>query len=95
MYTKALAAKPANETAGALYSNRAACWQSLQEYKKACEDAEECIRVRPDWLKGHFRKGTALCSLKQFDDAQRAFKEALKLAPDSDEVKDKLQAVNT
>ncbi len=43
-----------------LYSNRSAALLQLKKAAKALEDAEECIRRRPDWEKGHFRKGLAL-----------------------------------
>jgi len=41
-------------------SNRSAALLSLHKVSKALSDAEECIRMRPDWDKGHFRKAAAL-----------------------------------
>lgn len=93
-YTKAIEVDPNCEAAGALYSNRAASWQSLGKYEKARKDSDDCIRVRPDWLKGYFRKDVALESLTQLDDAQKAFQQALKVEPNSDEVMEKLQGIN-
>lgn len=37
-------------------SNRSAALLSLAKTTKAVADAEECIRLRPDWDKGYFRK---------------------------------------
>ncbi|CCW59905.1 unnamed protein product [Phytomonas sp. EM1] len=93
-YTKAIATNPNAEAAGSLYSNRAACWQCLGEYDKAMEDSEQCIKMRPDWLKGYFRKGLALQSMNRLDEAQKTFQEALKVEPHNQEVMDKLQAIN-
>lgn len=93
-YTKAIAENPNGEPAGAVYSNRAASWQGLGNFQKALEDSEQCIRVRPDWLKGYFRKGVALQSMDRLDEAQGAFSQALKTEPNNQEVMEKLQAVN-
>ncbi|CCW67125.1 unnamed protein product [Phytomonas sp. Hart1] len=93
-YTKAIATNPKPEAAGSLYSNRAASWQFLGEFEKSIADSEMCIQMRPDWLKGYFRKGTALQSLNKLDESQRVFQEALKVEPTNQEVMDKLQALN-
>ncbi|CAD2214084.1 stress-inducible protein STI1 [Angomonas deanei] len=93
-YTKAIEVDPNCEAAGALYSNRAASWQGLNEFEKAAGDAECCIKVRPDWLKGYFRKGVALQSLGRIDEAQKAFQGALKVEPNNAEVMEKLQQIN-
>ncbi|KAK7197254.1 stress-inducible protein STI1 [Novymonas esmeraldas] len=94
-YTKAIAMDPNSEASGALYSNRAGSWQNLNNFEKAAADSDHCIRVRPDWLKGHFRKGVALECLNRFDEAQKAFQAALKLSPGNEEVMDKLQSINS
>lgn len=94
-YTKAIDLDPASESSAALYSNRAASWSSLNDNNKALADAESCIRVKPAWLKGHFRKGVALESLNRFDEAQRAFQDALKTEPGNEEVQQKLTSINS
>lgn len=43
-------------------SNRSAALLALAKTTKALADAEECIRLRPDWDKGHFRKASSCCS---------------------------------
>lgn len=43
-----------------LYSNRSAALLQLKKAAKALEDAEKCIQCRPEWDKGHYRKGLAL-----------------------------------
>jgi stress-induced-phosphoprotein 1 len=94
-YTKAIDLDPASEAAGALYSNRAASWTGLGDHNKALADGELCVRVRPDWLKGHFRKGVALEALNRLDEAQKAFQDALKTEPNNAEVQEKLQVLNS
>ncbi|KAG5489888.1 hypothetical protein JKF63_00005 [Porcisia hertigi] len=94
-YTKAIELDPNSEASGALYSNRAGSWQNLNKFEKATEDSIQCIRVRPNWLKGYFRKGVAMESMGKYDEAQTAFKEALKLSPGNEEVMEKLQSINS
>lgn len=94
-YTKAIDIDPASTEAGALYSNRAACFTSLNQLDKALQDAESCIHVRPDWLKGYFRKGVALEKLNRLDEALRAFQDALKVENGNAEVQEKLQGINS
>jgi len=43
-----------------LFSNRSAALLQLKKAAKALEDAEKCIKCRPEWDKGHYRKGLAL-----------------------------------
>lgn len=42
------------------HSNRSASLLKLKKVTKALEDAEECIRLRPEWEKGYYRKAAVL-----------------------------------
>lgn len=55
-FSQALAIEPENHI---LYSNRSAVYSAQDEYQKALEDAEKAIEIKPDWSKGHARKGAA------------------------------------
>ncbi|RNF02654.1 stress-inducible protein STI1-like [Trypanosoma rangeli] len=90
-YTKAIDLSPQPEAAAALYSNRAACWQNTGNAANALKDAESCILLRPSWIKGHYRKGTAFESMQKYDEALKAFQQAAKLEPGNEEIADKLQ----
>ena len=63
------------------YSNRAAAQLNLEKYQEALDDAEECIKAKPDWPKGYGRKGAALHSLRRYAEAEAAYKDGLKCAP--------------
>lgn len=93
-YSQAIELDPNSEASAALYSNRAACWQSLGKFDNAVKDSTDCIRVRPSWLKGHFRKGVALQSLNSLEESLKSFQEAQKVEPENQEVKEKLTEVN-
>lgn len=92
-YTKAVNCDPNSEAAAAVYSNRAASYSALNRQIEALQDADNCIRVKPAWLKGHFRKGAALESLGRLDEAVRAFDDALKTEPQNEEVQDRLNSI--
>lgn len=89
-YTKAIDENPNIEAAAAIYSNRCASWQGLNNNTKAIEDAESCVRVRPNWLKGHFRKGVSQEALGLPDAALKSFEAALMTEPKNDEVQERV-----
>lgn len=92
-YTKAIECDPDIEAAGALYSNRAASYTALNKFEQAVSDGDNCIRVRPNWLKGHFRKGVALESLGRLDEALKAFDGSLGTEPNNEEIQEKVNAL--
>eukprot|EP00884_Botryococcus_braunii_P016910 jgi/Botrbrau1/3902/Bobra.0183s0123.1 len=59
-YNRALAIDAENAI---LYSNRSAAYLQLKDYEKALRDAAVCLKLNPQWDKGHFRKGSALESI--------------------------------
>lgn len=73
------------------FSNRSACYASLEQYDKALEDGTQCVKLKPDWAKGFTRKGLAEYFLKKYDDAVDTYKAGLKLAPDDATLKEGLQ----
>ncbi|CAI5729530.1 unnamed protein product [Peronospora destructor] len=75
-YTKAIALVPNDHV---FYSNRSAAFLSLDDALHALEDAELCIKTKPDWPKAYSRKGAALHSLKRYDEATAAYNDGLKL----------------
>ena len=89
-YTKAIEVDPNCEAAGALYSNRAASYTALGKFQEAIADGDACARVRPNWLKGYFRKAVALESLGKLDEALKAYDESLKTEPNNEEVQTKI-----
>jgi tetratricopeptide (TPR) repeat protein len=66
-YTKAMKEDPGS---AALYSNRSAALAKLNKLPKALTDAEEAIRLAPEWDKGYFRKGAALEELGRLEEVR-------------------------
>lgn len=62
-----------------LYSNRSAAYLKNGEYEKALNDAEKCIDIAPDWVKGYGRKAAVLKEMKNLHEAINVANEGLKL----------------
>mmetsp|Transcript_10275 Transcript_10275/g.16417 ORF Transcript_10275/g.16417 Transcript_10275/m.16417 type:complete len:150 (-) Transcript_10275:15-464(-) len=75
------------------FSNRSACYASLEQYEKALQDGAECVKLKPDWSKGYARKGLAEFFLERLEDAAETYKAGLKLAPEDAGLKEGLQKV--
>lgn len=76
-YSEAIELDPSNAV---LYSNRSAVYLAKGDAKsKAFRDAETCVRLKPDWAKGHGRLGAAQHALGRFADAQASYLTALSL----------------
>lgn len=57
-YTEALARGPpsVNPDAHKLFSNRAACYTKLGAWDAGLKDADQCIAIKPDFVKAYVRK---------------------------------------
>eukprot|EP01089_Gocevia_fonbrunei_P002202 TRINITY_DN121_c0_g1_i1.p1 TRINITY_DN121_c0_g1~~TRINITY_DN121_c0_g1_i1.p1 ORF type:complete len:262 (-),score=71.98 TRINITY_DN121_c0_g1_i1:107-892(-) len=86
-YTKAIQLDP---TESAFYSNRAASYMSLNKFDEALKDSESCIKAKPSWVKGHYRKGLALMALSRYGEAVNAFNKGLEVEPSNADIRGKL-----
>ncbi|CAJ1965946.1 unnamed protein product [Cylindrotheca closterium] len=73
-YTKAIQLDSKNHV---FFSNRSASYAGLSEWGKAVEDAKECIRLDPQFVKGYYRLATAQLELEEYDMAQATIKQGL------------------
>ena len=60
-----------------LYSNRAASYIALGQWREGKEDAEECVKLDPGAVKGWYRLGTASVMLEEFQVALEACRRGL------------------
>lgn len=67
-----------------LYSNRSFAYLKLKQFFYALSDAEKVIELRPDFVKGFFRKAEVLRETFQYDEALLNYGRALKLEPTND-----------
>lgn len=78
-FTEAIKLDGKNEV---LYSNRSAAYTQMKnatDLQLALQDANECINLKPSWVKGYARKATALFFLKDYPAAKETYLAGLKL----------------
>ncbi|XP_072221494.1 uncharacterized protein [Leuresthes tenuis] len=78
-----------------LFGNRSLCYERLQQYENALRDADVALSMKPNWIKGFFRKGKALCGLKRYYEASLIYKKVLKLESMSAEAAQELKRAQT
>jgi len=89
-YTEAIAADPTDHV---LHSNRSAANAKNGAFKDALLDANKCIELKPDWAKGHSRRGAAYFGLQNWPAAQTAYEKSLELDPDSANAQKELDSI--
>ena len=77
-YSQALALSPKD---AALYSNRSFAFLRLKLPARALADADEAVRRRPNWPKGHFRRAEALNQAGLHADALLSYEAGAALDP--------------
>lgn len=82
-YTKAIKAEPENHV---FYSNRAQAFLKISKVNRALEDADRCIELAPDFVKGYHRKALALAALGRKDEACDVALKACQMEPDNKEL---------
>lgn len=63
------------------YSNRSGAAVFLGKYEEAIKDAEKCIDLNPEWVKGYNRLGVAQMHNNQVTKAMETLEKGLKLDP--------------
>ena len=62
-YTKAIDASELEgyEEVHLLYGNRSVCHLKMKQFDESLSDADECIKLKPDWFTGYVRRGESSC----------------------------------
>jgi len=63
---------------GVLYSNRSQAYFNLKKYEESLGDANNCIKVRKDHVKGYHRAANALAAMKRYTEAMNILEKAYK-----------------
>ncbi len=79
-YIQAIALDPSNHI---LYSNRSAAYAGANRYEEAMADANNTIRLMPEWAKGYGRKAAINFHQTDYEAAIANYKIALKYDPDN------------
>lgn len=62
------------------YSNRSAAYLKVGDWARAFQDAEKCLALDPNFVKGYGRKATVLHTLRRFDEAIAVYEQGLEVA---------------
>ncbi|CAX41533.1 heat shock protein, putative [Candida dubliniensis CD36] len=92
-FTKAIEASP--EPNHVLYSNRSGSYASLKDFSNALKDAEECVKINPNWAKGYNRIAGAEFGLGNFDQAKSNYEKCLELDPNNAMAKEGLKSIES
>ncbi|CAL5223417.1 g5929 [Coccomyxa viridis] len=76
--TKYSEALQLDESHAPLYSNRSICYLRLGCADKAIADADEAIRLKPEWQKPYARKAEALRAQGKLADVQKLYEDCIK-----------------
>jgi tetratricopeptide (TPR) repeat protein len=90
-YSKAIAAAPQSDTAALCLCNRAICHGVLKDWVQSADDAQRCVNIKPDWVKGYQRLGIALHKQGKHFEAVQALEKGTKANPDSADLKKTLE----
>lgn len=84
-----------DSTDAVFYSNRSGAYASLKQFDKALEDANKCVEINPNFVKGYSRKGVALFGLNRLNEAKQVYEAGLKLDPNAAALKEGLAEIET
>ncbi|XP_026326078.1 hsp70-Hsp90 organizing protein 1-like isoform X2 [Hyposmocoma kahamanoa] len=77
-YTQAIKMDPNNYV---LYSNRSFAFLKLDQHYLSLQDANETVRLQPQWAKGYFRRAEVEAASGLYDEAVISYTRALQLDP--------------
>ena len=92
LLTRAIAMKPSD--LHLYHSNRSLCALSLEDYKLAVDEANACIKLKPEWGKGYSRLGAALFFSGRAAEAAQAYAKGLAIEPTNETLMQGLQSAN-
>jgi chaperonin cofactor prefoldin len=76
-----------------LFSLHSASYGGLNHWEKSLEDAKECVRLDPEFIKGYYRMATAQLELKSFDAAEATIKQGMTLDANNSQLSRTLRSI--
>lgn len=70
-----------------------ACYGGKKDWASAAQDAKECIKVNPSFIKGYYRLANAQLEQNEFDSALATIKQGLAIEPDNPQLQKQMRMV--
>jgi len=70
-----------------------ASYAALEDWVRAVDDAKECVRLDPTFVKGYYRLALALTELEELDKAAAAVRQGLQVEPHNPQLTKQLRVV--
>ncbi|XP_026741060.1 small glutamine-rich tetratricopeptide repeat-containing protein beta-like [Trichoplusia ni] len=89
-YTQAIKMDPNNYV---LYSNRSFAFLKLDQHYLSLQDANETVRLQPQWAKGYFRRAEVEAASGLYDEAILSYTTALQLEPHNVKLMESIKSI--
>ncbi|KAJ8714540.1 hypothetical protein PYW07_002765 [Mythimna separata] len=89
-YTQAIKMDPNNYL---LYSNRSFAFLKLDQHYLSLLDANETVRLQPQWAKGYFRRAEVEAASELYDEAIISYTRALQLDPHNVKLMESIKSI--
>ena len=90
-YSEAIDLAPKSDIAALCLCNRSICWGVLKNWANSAQDAQQCVEIKPDWVKGYQRLAIALRKQGKLFESVKALEGGVEKNPDSNDLKNSLQ----
>ncbi|XP_028026548.1 hsp70-Hsp90 organizing protein 3-like [Bombyx mandarina] len=90
-YTQAIKMDPNNYI---LHSNRSFAFLKLDQHYLSLQDANETVRLQPQWAKGYFRRAEVEAASGLYDEAIISYTHALQLDPQNQKLIDSIKELS-
>eukprot|EP00274_Cyanoptyche_gloeocystis_P004964 CAMPEP_0196666342 /NCGR_PEP_ID=MMETSP1086-20130531/64443_1 /TAXON_ID=77921 /ORGANISM="Cyanoptyche gloeocystis , Strain SAG4.97" /LENGTH=491 /DNA_ID=CAMNT_0042003521 /DNA_START=40 /DNA_END=1515 /DNA_ORIENTATION=- len=84
-----------NENSAPYYSNRAAAYLMMKNYKDATRDCMKSIALDPSFVKAYIRCGKSHLAVGELKQARKQFQQALSVDPSCAEAKEEIKNIDT
>jgi tetratricopeptide (TPR) repeat protein len=89
-YTNAIKEDKTNHV---FFSNRSASYAGKKQYNEAINDAKECIKLNPSFIKGYYRLASAQIEKNDLDAATSSIKQGLNIDPDNTQLQKVMRSI--